>query len=643
MIRKISTKWVLAVLAAVVVPFVGFAIFVNTKVSSRLAGDVVRYHLLSLAGDLATRLDEEIGERRLDAELLASDPILGWFITGEIGPFEPNLQKRFNLLVQRVDSFDLVVAVDADGRFAVSSVRDSESQRLAANVLDGLKGRDYSEEPWFLEAMTDGSALADCHFSPLLNPEFDASTDQEANIAADRPLHLGFAHRIESNDGEPAGVVFLLMTWSFIEDEVSRFGIRRLQPDKPGTRSLAVGEDIYKSSYSWIWRADADTILAHPRRDLIGTRVSEEPVALPRMVEAARASAWGMYPDYTFADIRKRAAFKHCLGKAAGGFGWIVGVGVDDADIYAPINQLRNILFGASAIVLLIAVLWTVMIARRTTRPILELSEHTRRIAGGDLDARIDLRTHDELGALAEDFNRMTGQIKENREQLVRAEKDAAWREMARQVAHEIKNPLTPISLGAGLLKRSHDEGSEDFESILGRTIEMIQRQVENMREIARDFHAFAGEHKRIEDVDLEAVIDEVLESTRGWAESQQIAVEKQGQGAKVQADPDELRRAVVNLVHNALEAMPEGGALQILLQSTPEEAIVEIRDTGHGIDPEVEARLFEPYMTTRSSGTGLGLAIVRRVIEDLGGRVELFNKTHGRGAVARVSLPRVA
>ncbi|MFT5049632.1 MAG: signal transduction histidine kinase [Chlamydiales bacterium] len=642
MIRRISTKWVLAVLAAVVVPFVGFAYFVNTKVSSRLAGDVVRYHLLSLAGDLAGRIDEEIGERRRDAELLASDPILEWFVTDAADrSFAANLEKRFNLLVQRVDSFDLVVAVDAEGRYAVSNARGKDGEALPAHVLDALRGRDYSSEPWFQAAMRDGSALVDCHTTPLLDP--GATPHVVGTVPG--PLHLGFGHRIQDtrSGGQPAGVVFLLMNWQHIESEVSQFGVRRLQQAGRTPAQVAVGEDIYASSYAWIWRADADTIIAHPRRELYGRRVSVEPVALPQMVESARASAWGMYPDYSFRGVPKKAAFKHCRGGGEGGFGWVVGVGIDNADIYAPVRQLQDVLYGASAVVLLIVVCWTIMIARRTTRPILKLSEHTRRIAGGDLDARIDLGTQDELGALAEDFNYMTIQLKENREQLVKAEKDAAWREMARQVAHEIKNPLTPISLGAGLLKRAHDEGSDDFDDILDRTILMIQRQVENMREIAHDFHAFAGEHKKPQVVDLGQLIDEVLDLNSSWVESQGIEVRRAGAGGIVRADPGELRRALVNLVHNALEAMPDGGVLAVNVAGTLEEVVLELRDSGHGIDPEVEERLFEPYLTTRSSGTGLGLAIVRRVVEDLGGHVELENAPDGTGAIARVTLPRTS
>jgi len=640
MIRRISTKWVLAVLAAVVVPFVGFAFFVNTKVSSRLAGDVVRYHLLSLAGDLAGRIDEEIGERRLDAELLASDPILEWFVTGAADrSFAANLEKRFNLLVQRVDSFDLVVAVDGSGRYAVSNARGKGGEDLPAGVLEALRKRDFSKEAWFQAAMRDGSALVDCHTTPLLDP-----TATPAPIGTvPGPLHLGFGHRIQDtrSGGQPAGVVFLLMNWEFIEAEVSQFGVRRLQRGGGSPAQIAVGEDIYTSSYAWIWRSDADTIIAHPRRDLYGRRVSVEPVALPELVESARTSPWGMYPDYSFRGVPKKAAFKHCRSADEGGFGWVVGVGIDNADIYAPVKQLQDVLYGASAVVLLIVVFWTVMIARRTTRPILELSEHTRRIAGGDLDARIDLATQDELGALAEDFNDMTIQLKENREQLVKAEKDAAWREMARQVAHEIKNPLTPISLGAGLLKRAHDEGSDEFNDILDRTILMIQRQVENMREIARDFHAFAGEHKQPQVVDLGQLIDEVLDLNSSWIESQSIELRREGSNGIVRADPGELRRALVNLVHNALEAMADGGVLTVSLGGTLEEVVLEIRDTGHGIDPEVENRLFEPYLTTRSSGTGLGLAIVRRVVEDLGGHVELINSPDGVGAIASLALPR--
>src|SRR5262249_40582370 len=156
-----------------------------------------------------------------------------------------------------------------------------------------------------------------------------------------------------------------------------------------------------------------------------------------------RRGSGALYPEYRFGGMEKNAAFRRCNGSF--GFGWVVGVGINNDDIYATAEELRAILMGGGAGVLVLAVSLTLLIARRTTGPIRELQRQVRRVAGGDLDARIEIHSRDELGALAEDFNRMTAELKEQRARIVKAEKDAAWREMARQIAHDIKNPLTPM------------------------------------------------------------------------------------------------------------------------------------------------------------------------------------------------------
>ena len=243
----------------------------------------------------------------------------------------------------------------------------------------------------------------------------------------------------------------------------------------------------------------------------------------------------------------------------------------------------------------------------------------------------------------------MTRELKDNREELVKAEKNAAWREMARQVAHEIKNPLTPIQLSASLLRRAHEEQSPEFEAILERTTDVIDRQVRNMRDIAKDFYRFAGEHRAPVPVDAAEVLREVFDLNAAWAETEGIdlvlePLVQDAPPAIVEADPDELRRALVNLVSNAIEAMEDGGAIRGSVAVAAGRVVITVTDTGKGIPDEVLERLFEPYFTTRSSGTGLGLAIVRRIIEDRGGEVSLENVRgdEGAGAVARISLPLV-
>jgi nitrogen fixation/metabolism regulation signal transduction histidine kinase len=397
----------------------------------------------------------------------------------------------------------------------------------------------------------------------------------------------------------------------------------------------------------WLWDSDCDTILAHPTPGLYTHKVSEPPIDLPQLVAAAKASDWDMYPEYWFKGAWKNAAFKHCKSREDGGFGWVVGVGIENDDIYETVHELRFVLWSATALVLSIVIVVTVLAARRTTRPILDLKNQAQRVAGGDLDARVATMSDDELGDLGRAFNEMTSDLRDSRAKLIKAEKDAAWREMARQVAHEIKNPLTPIQLSANLLKRARDEHSPEFDAIFDRTIELVQRQVDAMRKIAMDFAAFAGARKpELQVVELAELIGEVVDLTSAWAQELGVDVRVQLVSGRVLVDRSELRRVLINLVSNALEAMGEGGQLDILLSRRVDggtaKLVLEIKDRGAGLSDSVRKRLFEPYFTTRTHGTGLGLAIARRLVEEMNGTIALEPRTPGEGpgSVARVVLP---
>ncbi|MEM1448018.1 MAG: ATP-binding protein [Planctomycetota bacterium] len=651
MIRRISTKWVLAVLAVVILPFLGFAWYVDAFVSHRFADDVVRYHLLGHAAELAERLDRLVEERRQDAQVLVAVPTVSYALTeGDENVFRSGVESLFNRLVAQIGASDFVIAIDRRGSVVHTNVRDSVGVPVDPWTLDAIRRFPWAEQPWFAEALRTGAASLDVAQFGFVH--------EDAEVPVEARYHFGFAQRVLGTFDvlgpvETVGLVVTLVPWSAVQEEVSNYGVRR----RRDTPSDVESQNIYDSTYAWVWGSDADTILAHPRRELYGAKVSEEPVSLPQMVEAARETRWGMYPDYTFNGIRKKAAFRHGHSPEDGGFGWVVGVGVDFPDIYGPIHEITTTIAKASTLVLLVAIVVTVVVARRTTRPVQDLEAFTRRVASGDLDAQVPVRGHDELADLARSFNRMTGQLKENRAQLVEAEKDAAWREMARQVAHEIKNPLTPIQLSASLLKRAYDEESPEFPKILDRTIDVVQRQVRNMRDIAQDFYRFAGEHRDPVPVDASEMLDEVFELNAAWAESEGVQLARDGavngaaapaetNGSRyvVEADPDELRRALVNLVSNAIEASDEtGGEIRGAVERRGSDVQITIRDTGRGIDGDAEEHLFDPYFTTRSSGTGLGLAIVRRIVEDLGGSVDLHNAEEGPGAVATIVLPHHA
>jgi signal transduction histidine kinase len=640
----------LAVLAAVVIPFVGFAVFVDTQMAGRLSRDVVLYSLKGLAAELASRIDADIDEFTTNINLFALDP--GCHATIE----EANADRAGELDNERLDDrrqmrriqsdefnnwvvskrdYDLFLLVDSEGRLVASNTKGPSTYSMSVEVLESLQSRNYEHEVWFEAAKAGQRHRMNQHVSDLLPPRNTNPGKHPENY------HLGFSAPVirPAKDDQPEefiGALFALVNWRRIQDEV----------ESPVLKTYfqgLVGPEEFPSAYGWVWASDADTILAHDNHQLYGESVSNSPdIHLPQLTQAALAGDWGLYPEYEFNGRRKNAAFKHTRDFDHGGFGWIVGVGIDNEDIFKGVHDLRGDLLKWTAAVTLLTVLCTMVVARKTTRPILALREHVQRVGSGDLASRLSIKSRDELGELATALNDMTAEIAHSRERLVKAEKEAAWREMARQVAHDIKNPLTPIQISVELCKRAHDEKSADFERIFERTVEIVSRQVAHLREIASDFHALTGARPQsLAVVDVGALLDEVLALEAAWAKQLGVSIEHSGTGGTVRADSALLRRVLLNLVSNALEAMPHGGRLECDIAPHDDKLRIEIRDDGIGLPEEVRARLFEPYFTTRTAGTGLGLAIAKRVVEDLGGTIELVPREGGKGTTAIVVLPR--
>lgn len=640
MIRRLSTKWVLAVLASVVVPFVGFAWYVDVELADRLSNEVVRDYLVRFAADLADRIDDELAERRLDVELLASDPLVLASARGTGAGRASMLEASLERIVRHSPGFDLFLVVGADGRCIAAATVEQGS----LEVTHRLRELNYSDREWFRAGLNGNSDLVDQHISPLLHPQAPGFPSQVPgteglDLTDPRIYCVGISAPIREVNGDQAvlGVVYALLNWRVFQEDL-------LDESRGAQISAGIGSAVYSSSYSWLWKSDANTIIGHNRTSLYGKLVSEPPVDLPQLVAAARATSWGMFPEYEFGGVMKQAAFKHCKKRTQGGLGWVVGIGVDNTDIFATVNKLHQLLVKATALVLLLVVAWTVIIARRTTQPILALHAHTLAVASGDLETRIEVHSGDELGDLARAFNLMTEELSQNRTRLVQAEKESAWREMARQVAHEIKNPLTPISLSVNLLRRARDEDSPEFDAILDRTVELIQRQVENLRQIAQDFYAFAGD-RRLEPrpTDLRSLVEEIMDLNAAWAQELGVTVRVEGSAPELSLDPTEFRRVLINLTSNALEAMSDGGELVVSIEDNSKETTIVVSDTGVGLTEEVRQRLFEPYFTTRSHGTGLGLAICKRVIDEMGGELSLTPAGNGgqSGTRAEIRLPK--
>ncbi len=281
------------------------------------------------------------------------------------------------------------------------------------------------------------------------------------------------------------------------------------------------------------------------------------------------------------------------------------------------------------------------LFAARITRPIEALAGQAESLSRGDFEARVEAEPGvAEVDALVAAFNRMAEDMEQSRSRLVQAERVAAWREIARGLAHELKNPLTPILGAMDVLRRAHSLGREDFEAILEEQASAVVDEVMRLKELSDSFARFARlPDPAPEPVDVSALLHGI---TALYAASPDLVVEHASDDPPpVFADPTQLRTALANLVKNAVEAMDGAGTLRLSVEATEAAVSIVIADTGPGIPEAIRDRLFTPYFTTKGSrGTGLGLALVHRIVVEHGGSVTAGDAPGG-GAAFRVTLPR--
>ncbi len=237
----------------------------------------------------------------------------------------------------------------------------------------------------------------------------------------------------------------------------------------------------------------------------------------------------------------------------------------------------------------------------------------------------------------------MTAQLAAQREQLVQTERVAAWRELARRLAHELKNPLFPLQLTVENLVRARELDAKEFDEVFRESTATLGAEIANLKTIIGRFSDFSKMPKpELERIDARAVMERV----RGLYEPAQkdgairFEMDVADEAMPMMADPEMLHRALSNLVLNAMDAMPEGGVLTLAAQPRGEQIEMRVADTGEGLTPEECERLFTPYYTTKQHGTGLGLAIVQSVVADHGGTIAVESRTGG-GAVFVMTLPR--
>jgi len=329
---------------------------------------------------------------------------------------------------------------------------------------------------------------------------------------------------------------------------------------------------------------------------------------------------------------------------------WIV-VAIPATELDDVTRELTRLSALATAAAVLAAALAALWFSAWIARPVQRLARALPAVARGERGEPMPVTGAAEVAQLAAEFNRMTAELFESRERLLQAERVAAWREMARRLAHELKNPIFPIQVSIETLRRVFEreaqrrasgaaEGGEDFGRLFRESCDTILDELRLLRGIIDEFSRFARlPRPHFAPTDVGALVEQVLALHRPGAGRVTIETVLPPGLPQILADRDLLSHALGNLVANAFEAMQDGGVLRVRALRTATGVAVAIEDSGPGIPEEQRLRLFTPYFTTKKGGTGLGLSIAQSIVADHGGRIEVHTEA-GHGTTFTLILP---
>ncbi|MHC5064636.1 MAG: ATP-binding protein [Planctomycetota bacterium] len=506
-------------------------------------------------------------------------------------------------------NYQLVLLVDSAGA-VLADIWSRGDGNLSPSERDALTPEDVAGESWFKTLQAGAVPIwSGRHLSSYLHRD----TAKNSRNPSDYSLSLAFG--LPQPDGSRAAMLALIR-WQRIQDIIDA-----------GGRSSATGDDLELPGAMAFLCDERGEVVAHSDRQEYH-RVLEPDEDLHGLLSGSAGTL-----SYVSADGQSTHAAAVPLEENLAGFSWRACISAPDSELFALADATARVLLLVTALFLGTLLVWSILAARRIVRPVRMLAAATERVAQGDLTARVVTKGGDELADLGRSFNDMAQDLSTSRDQLRDAERQAAWAEMARQVAHEIKNPLTPMRMSAQLMLKAQRDGDSRLGELIDRTGRTVLEQADALARIAADFRSFAGPPERQLEVLTPAdLLDDVAVDfgTEGSEGDPRVSVVNQADGVTVHVDRLEIRRVFMNLIQNALEAGGDSGTVTVRAETRDEFVRFTVHDAGPGVPEEVCAHLFEPYFTTRSSGTGLGLAISRRSVEDHGGKIGLLESRPG-------------
>ncbi|MBI5641742.1 MAG: HAMP domain-containing protein [Nitrospirae bacterium] len=324
-------------------------------------------------------------------------------------------------------------------------------------------------------------------------------------------------------------------------------------------------------------------------------------------------------------------------------YGYIhLTINMEDFSLFMRKRLFQRIL--AAIFVFGIGTLSIVYLAKRYTKPIEEVVEAARQVAGGDLNQELKTERKDEIGELTHSFNFMVKKLREEREleeRLRKAEHLAGIGQFSRSIAHEIRNPLNFISLSIDHIRERYKPGGGNDQQAFDDLIVNIKKEIQRVSSFAESFLEFGRPLElKLRKTDIGILIEDILSLVMAKAQKEHIEISREFEALpELQLDPEFIKTCLYNVILNAFQAMPEGGKLFIRTKQMETKFCIIIEDTGVGMPEELEGRIFDPFFTTKHKGLGLGLALTKRIIEEHRGKVD-FRSEEGRGSTITINLP---